>query len=123
MNRYLVHGISKKSLVKAVLEDENNVEQIAIDVPAMIINDRTMLPLRAISETLHANVNWDAANKTVEITMEYDSIDDFCYERARVYKDNKYGYINTNRELVIPLQYDGAERFKDGVAPVKTKDG
>ncbi len=36
-----------------------------IDVPAQIINNRTMVPLRAIFEALDASVEWDAATKTV----------------------------------------------------------
>ncbi len=38
-----------------------------IDVPAMIINDRTMVPARAISEALGCFVDWDAAIRTVKI--------------------------------------------------------
>lgn len=37
------------------------------DVPAQIINGRTMVPLRVLSESLGAQVNWDADTKTVNI--------------------------------------------------------
>jgi hypothetical protein len=43
-------------------------QQAAIDVPPMIMNGRTMLPLRALSEALGANVEWEDATKTVTIT-------------------------------------------------------
>lgn len=36
-----------------------------IDVPAQIINNRTMVPLRAIFEALGASVEWDDSTKTV----------------------------------------------------------
>lgn len=36
-----------------------------LDVPAQIINDRTMVPLRAIFEALGANVDWDGATRTI----------------------------------------------------------
>lgn len=36
-----------------------------LDVPAQIINDRTMVPLRAIFEALDATVEWDAATRTI----------------------------------------------------------
>lgn len=39
-----------------------------IDVPAVSVNGRTMLPLRAVAEALQCNVQWDNANKTVTIT-------------------------------------------------------
>ena len=38
-----------------------------LDVPAFTINDRTMVPLRFISEALGAGVQWLAANETILI--------------------------------------------------------
>ncbi|WP_010269977.1 stalk domain-containing protein [Paenibacillus senegalensis] len=37
------------------------------DVPAIIVNGRTMLPLRQISESLQATVNWDNTTLTANI--------------------------------------------------------
>lgn len=45
-----------------------NGEAKTIDVPATIINDRTMVPVRAISEALSCNVEWKSDTRTVEIT-------------------------------------------------------
>jgi hypothetical protein len=42
-----------------------NGAKIPLDVPPQIINDRTMLPLRAIFEALAADVSWDAKTQTV----------------------------------------------------------
>ena len=39
----------------------------ALDVPAKIINGRTLVPLRAVSESFDAEVNWVADTKTIEI--------------------------------------------------------
>ena len=39
-----------------------------IDVPAQIINDRTLVPVRAVSESYGLTVEWDAETKTVTIT-------------------------------------------------------
>ena len=44
-----------------------------LDTPAMIINDRTMIPVRAVSEALGAEVLWNAPNKTVAISGRYDT--------------------------------------------------
>jgi len=44
-----------------------------LDVPPQIINGRTMVPVRFISEGLGAEVGWEDKTKTVTITM--DSID------------------------------------------------
>lgn len=38
------------------------------DVPAQIINGRTMIPLRIISESIGAKVEWDGDTKTVSVT-------------------------------------------------------
>lgn len=45
-----------------------NGEAKKLDVPAMLINDRTMVPIRAISESLGCGVEWDDENRTVVIT-------------------------------------------------------
>ncbi len=45
---------------------------VEFDVPPKIINDRTMVPMRAIFEKLGASVNWDDSSKTV--TAVKDSI-------------------------------------------------
>ena len=42
-----------------------NGEKIEFDVPPMLINDRTLVPMRAIFEALGAQVEWDDATNTV----------------------------------------------------------
>ena len=44
--------------------------EINLDVAPEIINDRTMIPLRAVTESFGAEVAWDADTKTVTITDE-----------------------------------------------------
>lgn len=39
-----------------------------MDVPAQIINDRTMVPLRAVAEAFDAEVAWDGVNYVINIT-------------------------------------------------------
>lgn len=45
-----------------------NGKKIKLDVPAQIINNRTMVPLRAIAEAYNFNVQWD--EKSNQITAE-----------------------------------------------------
>ncbi|MCL2838657.1 MAG: WG repeat-containing protein [Oscillospiraceae bacterium] len=45
-----------------------NGENIPLDVPAQIVNDRTLVPARAIAESFGADVQWDGAMQTVIIT-------------------------------------------------------
>lgn len=42
-------------------------DTIKLDVPAQIIDGRTMVPVRAISESLGCIVNWDGANQLVTV--------------------------------------------------------
>jgi hypothetical protein len=44
-----------------------NGETKNLDVPAQSINDRTMVPVRFISESLGARVNWAENSQTVTI--------------------------------------------------------
>lgn len=45
-----------------------NGSQISLDVPAMIVNGSTMVPIRFVSEALGANVGWMAAQNLVTIS-------------------------------------------------------
>lgn len=45
-----------------------NNEAHELDVPAQIVNDRTMVPLRFVSQALGAQVGWDQATYTATIT-------------------------------------------------------
>jgi len=45
-----------------------NSRPLSFDQPPVIVNDRTMVPLRAIFQALGAQVNWDSATQTVTAT-------------------------------------------------------
>jgi|GEM_PF-6984393 len=45
-----------------------NGENISLDVPAQIVNDRTMVSARAVAESFGATVEWDESSRTVLIT-------------------------------------------------------
>lgn len=42
-------------------------ETIPLDVPAKIVNDRTLVPVRAVSEAFDTKVDWDGATRTVKL--------------------------------------------------------
>ncbi|HLO36977.1 MAG TPA: WG repeat-containing protein, partial [Lacibacter sp.] len=44
----------------------------------------------------------------------YDYVDEFAFGLAKVSKENKYGYVNTKGELVVPLIYDEAMTLREG---------
>ncbi|MGN0163302.1 MAG: leucine-rich repeat protein [Candidatus Ornithomonoglobus sp.] len=45
-----------------------NSQEIKLEVPAQIVNERTMVPVRVIAEAFGAEVEWDGAARTVIIT-------------------------------------------------------
>jgi aromatic ring-cleaving dioxygenase len=47
-----------------------NNDQLYLDVPPIIQNGRTLVPIRFISEAFGANVNWDSRNSTVRIFLK-----------------------------------------------------
>ena len=58
-------------VVQVTLNDNvlyKNGEAITLDVPAKIVDDRTLVPLRAISEAYDCTVDWDGESRTVTIT-------------------------------------------------------
>ena len=50
---------------------------VYLDVPPQLINDRTLVPIRAISESIGADVDWDDSTNTVIITYYPDDDDDY----------------------------------------------
>ncbi len=66
---------AKKGDIVITLQIGNNImmkngQQITLDVPAKLVNDRTLVPVRAIVEGLGAKVDWDGATQTVIITTQ-----------------------------------------------------
>ena len=47
---------------------DNAPAKIELDVPPQIIGDRTLVPIRAVSESLDCDVDWDGNSRTVIIT-------------------------------------------------------
>jgi endonuclease YncB( thermonuclease family) len=45
-----------------------NGSSVALDVPAKVVNGRTMVPLRFVSEAMGCQVGWDEATETINIT-------------------------------------------------------
>ena len=61
--------IGEKALYK-------NGETVELDVPAQIMNGRTMVPVRAISESFGVNVEWDGETRTVILAFTQNKYDE-----------------------------------------------
>jgi hypothetical protein len=74
-------------------------KSVTIDVPAKIINGSTMVPIRFVSESLGAEVKWDAAASAVLIesstkTIKFYSEVSNHYETLETYGDLLVSYRN-----------------------------
>lgn len=78
---------------------------ITLDAPVIIYNDRTLVPVRAVSEAFDANVEWDGNTQTVNISTEAQKINtastEITPEKAKnlaeqalrkKFIDSQYGY-------------------------------
>ncbi len=74
-----------------------NGEVISLDAPPVIVNSRTLVPLRFISESFGADVKWDAVLKLVDI--KFNGID------VKLVIGNKFASVNGKKvELDSPPQ-------------------
>lgn len=65
--------------------ENGRLRETKIDVPPQIVNDRTLVPVRVISESIGAEVNWNGESKTVTITFA---------EKKECEHENTYESIN-----------------------------
>lgn len=61
----------------------NGIETFTLDVPAQIINGKTMIPVRGVSESFGADVSWDDSTKTVSIKKALND----SYSEAKIQND------------------------------------
>lgn len=73
--------------IKIILDGK----EISTDVPPQIINDRTFVPIRVVSESLGINVKWDSANRTVILTSPGNMPEFSVISYNKI--DNEYGYV------------------------------
>ena len=71
------------------------LQQITLDAPPTIVNDRTMVPLRFIAESLDKQVGWDGQNRTAIII-------DYSYFSNKIKTDAPalYNFLNIKKESI-----------------------
>ena len=86
---------------------------IYLDVAARIINDRTMMPVRAILEAIGYSVEWDIQSRTITVSSTSGFIifdDPYVPSPAAlelIYKDENYRYyLSSIRSGVIMIIFD-----------------
>ena len=78
-----------------------NDKTVELAAPAIIYNDFTMVPLRAVAEAASAQVEWDGESRTVTITSRESEFEDWA------------------RQV---LALTNAERAKNGLNPLEWND-
>ena len=73
---------------------------VTIDVPAQVVNGRTLVPLRAVSQCMGAEVKWDGATKTIHINREPEGF---------YYQNDLYGFT-----FDTPEGFRFMEEYTDG---------
>lgn len=62
--------VTSNAIVERDIDVIVNGEKLVLDVSPVILNDRTMLPMRAIFEALGAKVNWIPTNRIIIATKD-----------------------------------------------------
>lgn len=97
----LTIGSSDMRVLKYTSVLHADEENIKLDVPASIMNDRTMLPLRAIGEAMDAEVEWDADTYTASI------------ERGNVFD------VKEENKLTLSLEQEESENSDEVIVDLK----
>ena len=75
-----VIGENKDSLIKLQIYDVSatvNGKVVILDVPAVIINERTMVPAKFIGQATGAKVSWDENTKILSINKSASDIEEY----------------------------------------------
>ena len=74
-----------------------NGKDVTLDVPAKLISDRTLVPVRFISESLGAKVDWDNDTQTVIITTEENTTSKkWIFDDLSSFENNKDFIVGGN---------------------------
>lgn len=73
-----------------------NGEAKTLDVPAQIMNGRTMVPARAVAEAYGVKVDWDGYTQTVILNQESVTAT-FDYKTVPAYSGSAYYVVNNNK--------------------------
>lgn len=104
---YTATGSKDGSTVSIAINDRHlykNGTDIELDVPAVITDGRTLVPVRAVSEAFDCTVSWSDVTRTVEITaaIPYEPAGQLALSEVPAYSGKPYIEINGNRAYFSP---------------------
>ena len=94
---------------------------------ALLMTLSMLLPASAAEKApQQLDVVWLSGGMKINLSFGYLEADKLEVDKSDlipVYNEQeKHGYINTKGEVVVPLEYDGAYYFSEGLAPVMKYD-
>lgn len=105
-----VTGTRDGKIVKLQLGNKKasiNGEEFILDVPATSTNQRTLVPVRFIAESLGSGVSWDSKTKTVLISDKSNDKKYFDFDKEKGEITNYTYKSNTPVNVIIPDSIDG----------------
>ncbi len=103
-----VTAYKKGVIIQLAINDttvyRNAIQQV-IDVPAQIVNDRTLVPVRVVSECAGATVSWDDNTKTVYINST-NNIQRLEWNANYVYWGETDGYSASGYGMLFDAEYE-----------------
>ncbi|AOT69928.1 stalk domain-containing protein [Geosporobacter ferrireducens] len=107
-DRFSNYGILRaEQLIKIQIQVDHdkmtvNEKQSELDVPAVIINNRTMVPVRFVAENLGAKVEWLQETKTVKITLDSKEL---ILQTGEQLSDADTPAVLVQGRVLVPLRY------------------
>jgi hypothetical protein len=96
---------------------------VLLDVPATIINGRTMVPLRFVSEAMGAQVHWDAATRSVMVESRSDDAAEPVIPDDQDVITIEYSWLYDEDLQHLALQFNKAQvAWFKGLPRLKTDD-
>ena len=88
--------------------------RVQLDTSSILMNDRTMVPLRVIAETLGCTVDWVPENRTVLVNRRnYDRMEKSVFERM-AQSGLYWQYSTSENDYLVPRnRYDSLEAASD----------
>jgi hypothetical protein len=96
-----------------------NDKMVTLDQPPIVINGRTLVPLRFISESLGSNVGWEPLSQTILITSPFSVKlnDQALPNNVKVYLAGSMPYIDqSSLSQVLNLTVDRSEASKVNIS-------
>lgn len=95
-----------------------NNKEVTFSDDIVVINDKTYVPLRDVSEALGNNVEWDDTTKIISIDERKSDCELLPFKSG-----NLYGYIDKFGKVIIEPQFEYAGDFSEGLACVGKSKG